>query len=1117
MSFVPKAETPSDLADSTAGRSTALSPTEVLPLVSGRGRVVARPITRDLHWHFRNTQTSSFAFFSGMFALCLGPVDEFCSIIVNGKSYQGIFKLRTDHPATDYVEQVISKETPETFRLYWGLETHASPTSYIQSLVRDSGHPMATKTHPKMKGIALLGVRDMEAGQSLNGKTPAIPKIEIELYCRSRTAYSFGHVAYGSNPVGTIRDLFTLQRGGLGLGNSVIDDTKWTAAAQRLWDDGVAGVTGDDLFTSHVFDKARPALDVAAEVASHFGGFLREQDGNLDIDWQPNDGTTVDPDGLREISLHHLTAEPQMDPEGLDKMATKVIVAGLDYTSDPPLQEDSQEAMVPFARRLLGESRSPVQLNRPGFVTSRQLMSAAVMEAAARAIPLLKIRVSVLRQYAVQADGVTPLRPGDRFTLDWEPIGLDVVVRIMERSKESPVSVDFMVQVERGAFPRPYEPSIDPRADLTVDPPADLARFAMAQLPPDLSNAADTQVAALVERPSNSAVGFKVQFNPTDAWPGMEIESGNNRWAIAAVLQTAMAAELGEVTVTVNAVGTDWSYLASQSDLEQADDQLLVHHAGEWMSVGTIASTGSGNYTLELRRARLSSLLATHAVDDVFLLIKRSDLVALEHADFANVEDSGSYDATTATKWFKLRPYNAAANGNLTAATSLQLRDPTPDQVTGLAVVMQQKLAKLSWTAVVGALVNEYRLYRESWNGSSWDEDGLIGEVGTPDYWDLVPEFGLYRWRVQAMATDETPGTLSAYVEGTASAVGSGDVDNTVPTTPGAPVFDTEGTYLTDDGTALAYIQLDAPALPADGKRLMLKYRRNGSSVWEVADNNVTPSGIARIDDLGAGVAYQFAFQTLSFSGTPSAFSTLLDRTAPNDGTIPGTPSGMSASTDFSTHGYPPARYLGVDGAILPVCWLFPAAPTAKDVVSLEVRTSSVISPDPTGLSEFFDALAEKMAVYISPAFFTLRIWARWLDRSGNVSAWSYIDQAFNVGYAGNMGAQNSSAVDLTGLEVGNGSTVQKVIARYEVSVVETLTGGAATETISVALTNRGFATKPDVGTIQCASDDKIVCVYDWPNASNSGTVAYVKLRTVDNSNIPAGLQRFSVTFVEYD
>jgi len=331
-----------------------------------------------------------------------------------------------------------------------------------------------------MKGIALLGVRDMEAGQSLNGKTPAIPKIEIELYCRSRTAYSFGHVAYGSNPVGTIRDLFTLQRGGLGLGNSVIDDTKWTAAAQRLWDDGVAGVTGDDLFTSHVFDKARPALDVAAEVASHFGGFLREQDGNLDIDWQPNDGTTVDPDGLREISLHHLTAEPQMDPEGLDKMATKVIVAGLDYTSDPPLQEDSQEAMVPFARRLLGESRSPVQLNRPGFVTSRQLMSAAVMEAAARAIPLLKIRVSVLRQYAVQADGVTPLRPGDRFTLDWEPIGLDVVVRIMERSKESPVSVDFMVQVERGAFPRPYEPSIDPRADLTVDPPADLARFAMA-------------------------------------------------------------------------------------------------------------------------------------------------------------------------------------------------------------------------------------------------------------------------------------------------------------------------------------------------------------------------------------------------------------------------------------------------------------------------------------------------------------------------------------------------------------------------------------------------------------------------------------------------------------
>ncbi len=1104
MSFVPKAEVPSEVADNTAGRSTSLSPTEVIPLVSGRGRVVARPIARDLHWHFRNTKTSSYAFFSGVFALCIGPVDEFDSIIVNGKSYQGIYKLRTSYPGTDYINQVLSKETPETFRFWWGLEDQANPTRYIQSLVRDANHPEANKTHPRMKGIAWMGVQDMEAGQAINSKTPAIPKIEIELYCRSRAAYSFGHVEHGSNPIGTIRDLFTLQRGGLGLGSSVIDATQWAASAQRLWDDGVAGISGDKLFTSHVFDKPRAALDVAAEVAGHFGGFLREQDGNLDVDWQPNDGSTSSPTGLREISLHHLTAEPVIDPEGLDKMATQIIVSGLDYTSDPPLQEDSQEAMVPFARRLLGETRPAVQLNRKGFVTPRQLMSAAVMEATQRATPLSKIRLSVLRQYAVHADGVTPLRPGDRFTLDWEPIGLDVVVRVMERSKETATSVDFQVQVERGAFPRPYEPAIDPRVDLSVEPPVDLVRYEVAQLPPDLSNAADTQVVALVERPSNSAMGFKVQFSPDDSWPGQEIENGNTRWAVAAVLQTPMPAALGEVTVTVNAVGTDWPYLASQSSLEQSDDQLLVHHGGEWMSIGTITPQGLGNYTLNLRRARLASEVKAHSVSAVLMLIKRSDLVALEHTDFANVEDGGSYDAPTATKHFKLRSYNSGAEGNLTASTSVQLRDPTPDQVIGVGVVMQQKLAKLSWTALVGALINEYQVHRESWNGSTWNDDGLIGEVGTPDYWDVVPAFGLYRWRVRAVATDETLGTFSGYVEGTASTVGADDVDDSVPTTPGAPVFDNEGTYLTDDGTALAYIQVDAPSLPADGKRLVLHYRRSGSSTWEVANNNVTPRGIARIDDLSAAVAYQFAFSTLSFAGTPSAFSTVLSRTAPVDGTMPGAPSGMSASTDFSTHGSPPARYLGLNGPLLGACWLFPGAPTAKDVSRLEVSlTLAGRYSRPSTQVSFHESTAQKIALYASPVFLYLRIWARWWDRSGNAGAWAYVDSGFHQSYAGDLGSQNSDDAHFLGRRTGNTGTAKKVVAEGTVNWSGTLSGENPTETETISLPN-GFTTKPDGPSGGTVTNTGILWRYDWDSASSTSSQVSIVFFMPDGSDIPA-------------
>lgn len=1120
MSFAPKAEVPGEIADATAGRSTSLSPTEVIPLVSGRGRVVARPITRDLHWNFRNTQTSSYAFFTGAYALCLGPVDEFDSIIINGKSYQGIYKLRTDYAEVDYIEQVISKETPETFRLYWGLEDQANPTTHIQSLVRDASHPMASKTHPRMAGIAWMTVKDLEAGRSLDGSTPSVPKIEIELYCRSRTAYSFGHVEHGSNPVGTIRDLFTLPRGGLGLGDSVIDPTKWNAKAQKLYDDGVSGITGDDLFTSYVFDKPRPALDVAAEVAGHFGGFLREQDGNLDIDWQPNDGTTTDPTGLREISLHHMTKEPSMDPEGLDKMPTRVIVAGLDYTSDPPLQEDSQEAMVPFARRLLGENRSALQLNRKGFVTSRQLMSAAVMEAALRATPMLKIRLSVLRQYALQADDVTPLRPGDLFTMDWEPIGLDVVVRVMERSKETATSVDFVVQVERGAFPRPYEPAIDPRADLTVEPPADLSRYTMAQLPPDLSDAADTRVAALVERPSNSAKGFKVQFSPTDSWPGQEIESGNIRWAVAAVLQTTMDDSLGDVTVTVEDVGEDWSYLVSQSTQEQLDDQLLLHHAGEWLSIGTITSIGSGQYTLGVKRARLASLAVSHAIDDVVMIIKRGDLVSLTHADFANVEDSGSYDVTTATKYFKIRPYNATVEGNLTAATSLQLRDPTPDQVTGLAVSLQGRFAKLAWSVVAGALIEEYQVYRESWNGSSWTDNGKIGETNGTDYPDLVPSFGDYRWRVKAIATDYSEGGFSAYVTGTASPTTAGEIDDTAPAKPNAPTYDDQGSNLSDDGAARAWIQVNVPALPTGGATLEVLVREDGATTWAVDEVDATPSDVHRINGLAVGADYEIAIRARSRFGFPSAISNVLERTAPTDGTTPGVPTSLAViggHTSEYKRGIITAGGVRAYTALL--TW---SPPAAKDVARYEIaltftNSDSAANDQSSAGETHFTTDNEYLHAQLSLTANWWRI--RSVDRSGNVSAWaSFGSLSGHIGLpSGNMVEQNGNGVVVTGISTGNGASVQKVLARFENSEVVDLTGGSPTEIISISLTTRGFSTKPDVGGIQCATNTNIVCSYDYDHASNSSSIAYVNLRTVDGTNLPSGNQRFSISFVEYD
>ncbi len=302
---------------------------------------------------------------------------------------------------------------------------------------------------------------------------------------------------------------------------------------------------------------------------------------------------------------------------------------------------------------------------------------------------------------------------------------------------------------------------------------------------------------------------------------------------------------------------------------------------------------------------------------------------------------------------------------------------------------------------------------------------------------------------------------------------------------------------------------MDAPSLPAAGKRLVLHYRRSGSSTWEVANNNVTPSGIARIDDLSVVVAYQFAFSTLSFAGTPSAVSTVLSRTAPVDGTMPGAPSGMSASTDFSTHGSPPARYLGLNGLIFPACWFFPGAPTAKDVDRVEVFYGHGLTPpsngDPIGTGDVYAAVVGKVAVYSNPVFIlNFHVWSRWWDRSNNKSDWVKLGPILSSPrYAGNLGSQNSDDAHFLGRRTGNMRTAKKVVAEGTVNWSGTLSGENPTETETISLPN-GFTTKPDGPSGGTVTNTGILWRYDWDSASSTSSQVSIVFFMPDGSDIPA-------------
>lgn len=674
MSFLaPKVDLPGSMSNNTPGRQSSQSPTQVVPLGFGRFRVVVQWVTPVLHWHFKTEKSSQTAYFSCLGTVALGPLDEWVGLIVNERPYHGVFKARADYPG-DYIEHVYSKPVPETYRLWWGLETTANYTTWLQGLVKETNHAMYGKTHPAYPGVAMFACKDFEAGSSSGGSTPPLPKIELEVYRRSVKAYSFGHASHGTHTIGIAQDILTLKRGGLKLPASYFDQAHWDAQMQLLQDVGVAGMVGTELWTSHVFAEPKEASDQIAEVLSYFDGFLQERDGKLRIGYSPNDGSSLNPAGLTTIHQHHLAGEIVDDPGDLDGLPSQVVVTGLDIVSDPALSEAAETEQVPFARRLLGEQRPPRTYNRPGFTTRAQIKSCAKLMAAIVANPDWQATVPVLRQYAVQPDGVTPLRPGDLFVLNVDQVGgINVIVRILSRESDTPVEAVFKVRRERGTFPRAYQAVLDPRASTTPAAPMDLARYVVIQTPPGVSIL--PTVTALVERPAKSVAAYEVHFAPTNTWPG-QIIATLDRWAVAAVNRTALAAATADTTITVDTVGADWDYLVSQSALQQSDDTLIAYSGGEWFSVGTITPLGGGSYSLALKRVRLDSTAHTHANGDVVFLLLRAQLPDLRHASFSDLYVSGSYDVTKATKFFKLRPQNNGGFGNFTAAFSIQIAEP---------------------------------------------------------------------------------------------------------------------------------------------------------------------------------------------------------------------------------------------------------------------------------------------------------------------------------------------------------------------------------------------------------------------------------------------------------
>jgi hypothetical protein len=452
----------------------------------------------------------------------------------------------------------------------------------------------------------------------------------------------------------------------------------------------------------------------------------------------------------------------------------------------------------------------------------------------------------------------------------------------------------------------------------------------------------------------------------------------------------------------------------------------------------------------------------------------------------------------------------------VTATVNVQKDTVAPNTPTNLVATIGTGAAVgLDWDDSTAADFSEYGIYRNTTGVTPANANtNKIAEVDASRFVDVDVTVGTtYYYWVNAYDALENVSGFATRVQATPVAITAGAVSNTAPSTPNAPTFASETTYLASDGTALARITVTAPAMPTGGAVLQILYRRSGASEWVIA--NVLSSGsiAASIDDLSPGVAYEFAARALSFSNAASAISSTLSRTAPNySGTVT-TPTGGALSADGVKPSYFPGTIIFNFGTR--VTW---SPNTQSDFSHYEVKATTTNSDSATDYSWTGPIITRDTEVFLYNA--TLQagyVRVRAFNRTGTASSWASLGNAnsyASIG-AGSVAKYNSDDVTTTGIKTGGGSSTRQVNVVYETNEVVTLTGGGTSENVNISLTNRGFSAKPDDGIV-VVEDVLYAGFYDSQAAGSTSTNAVVKIFRNDGGTLGAGNLRLSGRFTDY-
>jgi hypothetical protein len=363
----------------------------------------------------------------------------------------------------------------------------------------------------------------------------------------------------------------------------------------------------------------------------------------------------------------------------------------------------------------------------------------------------------------------------------------------------------------------------------------------------------------------------------------------------------------------------------------------------------------------------------------------------------------------------------------------------------------------------------------------------------------------VYYYYISTVNASLSEGT-SKTVSGGATATQSSLVNTNTPFTPGTPTFNSESVYTAYDGTILAYVTLNVPAMPSGAYIQSIMYRATGTSSWiSGSEDNNTSSVAMTISDLTTNQSYDFKVRAYNESGVYADGSTYT-RSAPYKQSAPTAISSGQLAPNAPTYFSDAAKLFlwGTQATWTPntdrdfAYYLIKATyyNSSTDTNSGWISSTPVVATQP---------IYNLYNLSLTPSY----VWVAAVNTSGVVGSYTGLGNC--NGYAtkgsGTIATQAQTSPALTGVAIGSIGASSVVPLNTVYTGFTNLTVGSGSNYYQYngfPISGRGFTVAPMYANFT-TNVPKIQISYNASYGGQTSTSVTLDVQTTDGSAISSG------------